>query len=77
MDGSVDRETESIMQQVIETEFTTHTVISVMHRLRYVTQFDRVALMQNGEVVECDSPTALLGRDSKFAGLYAAFTGSH
>ncbi|KAJ5627096.1 hypothetical protein N7528_004523 [Penicillium herquei] len=65
--SNVDRETESLMQQVIETEFTNQTVIMVMHRLRYVTQFDRVALMRNGELVECDSPSALLARDSDFA----------
>ncbi|KAJ5702177.1 hypothetical protein N7488_009725 [Penicillium malachiteum] len=75
--SNVDRETESLMQQVIETEFTNQTFIIVMHRLRYVTQFDRVALLQNGELVECDSPSALLARDSEFAGFYASFMGSH
>ncbi|KAJ5765749.1 hypothetical protein N7520_005308 [Penicillium odoratum] len=75
--SNVDRETESIMQEVIETEFTNQTVIMVMHRLHYITRVDRVALMKNGELVECDSPSALLARDSEFAGFYAAFNGSH
>ncbi|KAJ5720496.1 uncharacterized protein N7483_008430 [Penicillium malachiteum] len=75
--SNVDRETESLMQQVIETEFTNQTVIMVMHRLRYVARFDRVALMRSGELVECDSPSALLARDSEFAGFYTSFMGSH
>ncbi|OJJ47369.1 hypothetical protein ASPZODRAFT_64884 [Penicilliopsis zonata CBS 506.65] len=70
--SNVDRETESIMQEVIETEFTKQTVIMVMHRLRYITRFDRVALMKKGELVECDSPSALLARESEFKEFYTA-----
>lgn len=70
---SVDSATESIMQQVIETEFAGHTVVMVMHRLRYVGRFDRVVLMKDGKLVECDSPAALLARDSEFAQIFAAF----
>lgn len=73
---SVDRETESIMQKVIETEFANKTIIMVTHRLRYITKFDRVALIKNGELVEFDSPSALLARESEFAGFFTAFRGS-
>jgi ABC-type multidrug transport system fused ATPase/permease subunit len=76
MNGSVDSETELIMQEVIETEFTKHTVIMVTHRLHYITWADRVALMKNGELIECDSPSALLARKSEFAEFFTAFRGS-
>ncbi|KAJ5642801.1 hypothetical protein N7490_006801 [Penicillium lividum] len=75
--SNVDRETESIMQKVIETEFTNRTVISVTHRLRYITRVDRVVLMKNGELVECDSPSALIARNSEFAEFFTAFRESH
>ncbi|KAL1869218.1 hypothetical protein Plec18167_007884 [Paecilomyces lecythidis] len=74
--SNVDRETEAIMQEVIETEFANRTVIMVTHRLRYIARFDRVALIKNGELVECDSPAALLARESEFASFLGAFRGS-
>lgn len=74
---SVDSETESIMQKVIETEFASQTVIMVMHRLRYVTRFDRVCLVKEGELVECDSPSTLLAGDSEFAQFFTAFMKEH
>lgn len=60
------------MQQVIETEFASQTVVMIMHRLRYVDHFDRVVLMKEGKLVECDSPAALLARNSEFAQIFAA-----
>ncbi|PWY93092.1 multidrug resistance-associated protein [Aspergillus sclerotioniger CBS 115572] len=65
--SSVDGETERLMQEVIEREFAGRTtVIAVMHRLRYVERYDRVVLLKRGEVVECDTPSRLLGRESEF-----------
>ncbi|RAH69778.1 putative ABC multidrug transporter [Aspergillus aculeatinus CBS 121060] len=68
--SSVDHETEDIMQEVIETEFASHTVLAVMHRLRLIHRYDRVAVLNAGALVELDSPAALLGRDSLFRQLY-------
>jgi ATP-binding cassette subfamily C (CFTR/MRP) protein 1 len=60
------------MQEIIEREFTQQTVIAVMHRFQYISKFDRVALLRQGELVECDGPEALLNRDSDFKKLYLA-----
>ncbi|KAH8703553.1 P-loop containing nucleoside triphosphate hydrolase protein [Talaromyces proteolyticus] len=68
--SSVDSVTESIMQNVIDTDFVEHTVIAVVHRLGYIRHFDKVAFLQAGELVEFDGPDALLTRDSAFADLY-------
>ncbi|KAJ5580349.1 ABC transporter integral membrane type 1 [Penicillium hetheringtonii] len=67
---SVDRKTEEMMQEVLETEFSSHTVLSVLHRLRYIYRYDRVAVLDGGVLVEFDTPAALLARDSRFAELY-------
>jgi ABC-type multidrug transport system fused ATPase/permease subunit len=69
---SVDTDTESMMQKVIDEEFSNHTIIAVVHRFGYIDRFDRVAVFQAGKVVECDTPKALLARDSRFRELYSA-----
>ncbi len=73
--SSVDTTTESIMQRVIDEEFPNRTVIAIVHRFGNIDRFDRVAVLQRGEVVECDTPKALLSRDSRFRGLYASSLG--
>ncbi|KAJ5404463.1 hypothetical protein N7509_004334 [Penicillium cosmopolitanum] len=70
--SSVDWETEATMQSIIEGEFASQTVISVIHRLRYIEKFDRVALMRHGRLVEFDSPKVLLEGPSEFQAFYRA-----
>ncbi|KAJ5627981.1 ABC transporterintegral membrane type 1 [Penicillium lividum] len=70
--SSVDWETEARMLDIIEQECATQTVIAVVHRLRHIERFDKVALLQHGTLVEFDAPGALLGRESKFRQLYTA-----
>jgi ATP-binding cassette subfamily C (CFTR/MRP) protein 1 len=68
----VDWDTEAIMQTIMEQDFASQTVVSVMHRLRYIERFDRVALLKHGRLVEFDSPQALLARPSEFRSFYHA-----
>ena len=71
--SSVDPDTEAIIQNVLDTEFQDHTVLSVLHRLRYVGWYDRVAVLEGGVLVEFDKPDVLLaGEESKFARLYSS-----
>jgi ABC-type multidrug transport system fused ATPase/permease subunit len=69
---SVDAATEKAMQEVIDQELSNRTIITIIHRFGYVHRFDRVAVLQGGELVECDTPKALLSKDSIFRGLYTA-----
>ncbi|KAL4958875.1 ABC transporter [Aspergillus stella-maris] len=62
---SVDHATESIIQDVLETEFASHTILSVIHRLRYVQWYDCVAVLDGGVLVELDKPGTLLQRESR------------
>ncbi|PWY94269.1 ATP-binding cassette transporter [Aspergillus sclerotioniger CBS 115572] len=71
--SSVDRETESLMYEIIAKECAKQTVIAVVHRLGHIDWFDRVAVLQQGEAVEFDSPRTLLEQqDSAFKRLYTA-----
>lgn len=69
---SVDQKTETVMQGIIDRHFAAHTVLSIMHRLEHVPRYDKVLMMDAGEVVEFESPEALLAWPSKFAALYAS-----
>ncbi|KAJ5712125.1 multidrug resistance-associated protein [Penicillium malachiteum] len=64
--GSVDLETEDLMQKVIAERFKSHTVISVLHRFTHIQQYDRVVVIEDGIIIENDSPSNLLGRDTEF-----------
>ncbi|KAI0166753.1 putative ABC multidrug transporter [Hypoxylon sp. FL1284] len=57
--ASVDRETERVMQDIIATEFADYTVVAVSHRLDIIMGFDRVVVMDTGEIVEVGNPVAL------------------
>ena len=68
--SSVDAKSDELMQQVIRDEFRDCTIMAVAHRLDTILDFDRIALLSSGKLVELDSPSALLGRDSAFRELY-------
>ncbi|KAH1388703.1 hypothetical protein KXV50_009048 [Aspergillus fumigatus] len=71
--SSVDRETERVMQEIILAEFRHYTIIAVSHRLEMIVDFDRVVVMDRGEVVEVGNPAALKERaGSRFGQLVAA-----
>ncbi|KAH8805144.1 ABC multidrug transporter [Xylogone sp. PMI_703] len=69
--SSVDSKTEELMQRVIREFFFSQTIIAVAHRLDTILDFDKVAVLDNGELVEFDSPYALLvDSSSAFNRLY-------
>ncbi|KAF3400199.1 Canalicular multispecific organic anion transporter 1 [Penicillium rolfsii] len=71
--SSVDRETERIVLEIIQTEFRHYTVIAVSHRLEMIMGFDRVVVMDRGEVVEVGNPAVLkVEAGSRFGDLVAA-----
>lgn len=60
------------MQDVIDTDFSSQTVLAVVHRLRYIERFDKVAVLDGGKLVEFDNPSILLSRESILAEMYHA-----
>ena len=67
---SLDRETEALVDELVRTEFADWTVIVVAHRLKTVADFDKILVLQDGQIVEFDSPKNLLSRDSMFKSLW-------
>lgn len=65
--ASVDRETDKLMQDVIRREFADCTVVCIAHRLDAVLDYDRVVVMEGGEIVEVGNPRELSAAEgSKF-----------
>ncbi|KAJ5960301.1 uncharacterized protein N7479_007451 [Penicillium vulpinum] len=72
--SSVDSETDTLMQTVIRTHFKNQTVIAIAHKLHTILDFDKIALMENGKIVEFDTPKALLSKEgSAFRNLLEVF----
>jgi ATP-binding cassette, subfamily C (CFTR/MRP), member 1 len=72
--SNVDVVSDALMQRVIREKFSDCTILAVAHRLDTIMDFDRVALMHEGQVVELDSPQALMSRDSAFKELYESLS---
>lgn len=68
--SSMDDVTERTMQGIIDNDFRGSTVLAVMHRLRYVAKYDRVALLDAGVLMEVGKPAELLASPTKFKQLY-------
>ncbi|KAF2500059.1 hypothetical protein BU16DRAFT_578086 [Lophium mytilinum] len=68
--ASVDVKTDALMQRLIRTEFANCTIIAAAHRLDTIIDFNAVAILNRGKLVEYDSPQRLLSRESAFKELY-------
>ncbi|GFN96902.1 multidrug resistance-associated protein 1 [Plakobranchus ocellatus] len=58
--AAVDLETDHLVQQTIHSSFRACTVIAIAHRLSSIIDYDRVLVLDQGVVVEFDSPKRLL-----------------
>ncbi|XWW98963.1 hypothetical protein V2A60_006967 [Cordyceps javanica] len=71
--SSVDNDTEKQIYDILDGEFKQSTVIMVTHRLTEIRKFDRVAVLNAGDLVEYGRPTDLLvDGESALSALYEA-----
>ncbi|EUC58392.1 ABC transporter protein YOR1 [Rhizoctonia solani AG-3 Rhs1AP] len=62
--ASVDLETDSRIQMTIQTEFADRTLLCIAHRLRTIINYDRVVVMDQGQIVEVGTPVELFSNQS-------------
>ena len=68
--SNVDSITDNIIQHVLSNKFRNCTLLTIAHRINSIIDYDRILLMDSGQVVECDTPQNLLDNpNSKFAQL--------
>ncbi|KAE8415945.1 putative multidrug resistance protein [Aspergillus pseudocaelatus] len=71
--SNLDSGTDHRTQQVLKEAFDGCTVVSVAHRLDTISNFDRIAVLDAGRLVEFDTPQRLLARDGLFHRMVSAF----
>ncbi|KAI8322463.1 P-loop containing nucleoside triphosphate hydrolase protein [Martensiomyces pterosporus] len=60
--ANVDHETDAAIQRVILSDIQGTTVISIAHRLQTIIGYDKVAVVDDGKIVEFGAPLSLLRR---------------
>lgn len=68
--SNVDNATDSLIQNTIRTAFKDYTILTIAHRLHTILDYDRVMVLDAGELKEFDTPKNLLSNpDSMFSKL--------
>uniref|UniRef100_A0A4W3GY81 ATP-binding cassette sub-family C member 5 n=1 Tax=Callorhinchus milii TaxID=7868 RepID=A0A4W3GY81_CALMI len=62
--AAIDTEMEVLIHKTIQEAFSDCTTLVIAHRLNTVLNCDRIMVMDQGEIAEFDSPSALLANDS-------------
>ncbi|KAF8526563.1 hypothetical protein BU17DRAFT_82663 [Hysterangium stoloniferum] len=61
--SSIDYVTDAKIQKTIREEFKNSLLLTVAHRLRTVIDYDRLIILDNGRVVEFDTPHTLIHKE--------------
>lgn len=61
--SALDVERERLIDQVIRDRWAQSTMLVVTHRLRNISQYDRVVVLHEGQVAETGTPTQLLSSE--------------
>ncbi|KAG8182128.1 hypothetical protein JTE90_002622 [Oedothorax gibbosus] len=65
--ASVDMDTDNLIQKTIRTAFADNTVITIAHRIHTVMDYDKIVVLERGNIVEVGNPKELLkDSNSKF-----------
>ena len=67
--SNVDFETDEMIQKVIKEKFEDCIVINIAHRLNTIINYDRILVIDKGEIVEQGTPSNLYKRNGLFTEL--------
>ncbi|KAI8899117.1 P-loop containing nucleoside triphosphate hydrolase protein [Globomyces pollinis-pini] len=62
--SSIDHQTDQIIQCVIRENFQNTTILSIAHRISTIIDFDKIIVLDKGELAEFGSPKELLGNQN-------------
>ena len=73
--ANIDMTSEEKIQKALEYALGDSTVITVAHRIKTIINYDKILVLNNGEVAEFDSPKNLIQNEkSLFYQLYSKST---
>ena len=73
--ANIDMTTEEKIQKALEYALDNSTVITVAHRIKTIINYDKILVLNNGEIVEFDTPDNLIKNEkSLFYQLYSKST---
>lgn len=67
--ASIDFKTDLIIQEIIKEKFLDCTVLTIAHRINTIINSDRIMILENGFLVEFDTPENLKKNSEKFRNL--------
>ena len=71
--SSVDLTTDALIQETIRREFANATILTIAHRLGTIMDYDKILVLDNGEVREFETPSRLLAdKTSMFASMVSS-----
>uniref|UniRef100_A0A915E4R1 ABC transporter domain-containing protein n=1 Tax=Ditylenchus dipsaci TaxID=166011 RepID=A0A915E4R1_9BILA len=64
--AAVDISTDALIQKTIRDEFRFSTVITIAHRLNTIMDYDRIIVLEEGQIREFDSPQILMANKDRY-----------
>ena len=64
--ASIDYKTEEIIQKTLNEILSNSTMISIAHRIKTVMNADKILVLENGEIIEFDTPQNLLNNKNSY-----------
>ncbi len=64
--SSVDYETDALVQRTISREFKGCTVLCIAHRLKTILNYDKILVLEKGEIEQFDTPISLFKQSGRF-----------
>lgn len=62
--ANMDAETEKMLNSVVEETFSDCTILAIAHRLHSILHYDKVLVLDRGNISEFDNPRVLLNKTS-------------
>ena len=73
--ANIDLETDALVQKCIRKDFADCTILTIAHRLNTVIDYDRILVLDSGQVMEFDTPSNLLDNPNSYFAQLCAETG--
>lgn len=73
--ANIDLETDALVQKCIRRDFGNCTILTIAHRLNTVIDYDRILVLDAGQVMEFDTPSNLLNNPNSYFSQLCAETG--